>query len=62
MNHFRSTDILLPADYEYTKWAVIACDQYTSQPEYWANVENLVGNAPSTLHMFFPEAKLSSIK
>jgi len=52
-------DIYLPqAGVDLTKWAVIACDQYTSQPEYWHNVEKTVGNAPSTLNMIFPEVYL----
>lgn len=40
------------------QWAVIACDQFTSQPEYWRSVEETVGNAPSTLHLIFPEVYL----
>ena len=42
-----------------TKWAVVACDQFTSQPEYWQAVEKTVGDAPSTLRLILPEAKLS---
>ena len=42
-----------------TKWAVVACDQFTSQPEYWQAVEDTVGNAPSTLRLILPEAKLN---
>lgn len=42
------------------KWAVIACDQFTSQPEYWQQVANLVGNAPSTFHMILPECLLDT--
>ena len=45
---FRPADILLPQNCDYTKWSVVACDQYTSQPEYWQEVEELVGSAPST--------------
>ncbi len=41
-----------------TKWAVIACDQFTSQPEYWRKVEKIVGDAPSTLHLTLPEIYL----
>jgi hypothetical protein len=41
-----------------TKWAVIACDQFTSEPEYWHNVEKIVGDAPSTLRLTFPEIYL----
>ena len=44
---FRPADILLPRDCEYCKWSVVACDQYTSQPDYWQRVEEYVGSAPS---------------
>ena len=40
------------------KWAVIACDQFTSEPEYWNEVEQTVGDAPSTLNLTFPEVYL----
>lgn len=40
------------------KWAVIACDQFTSEPEYWHEVEKIVGDAPSTLKLTFPEVYL----
>ena len=40
------------------KWAVIACDQYTSEPDYWREVERIVGEAPSTLKLTFPEVHL----
>lgn len=43
---------------DLTKWAVIACDQFTSQPEYWQEVEQFVGDAPSTYHLIFPEVYL----
>ena len=43
---------------DLTKWAVIACDQFTSQPEYWNAVEKIVGEAPSTLRLTFPEVYL----
>jgi len=43
---------------DLTKWAVIACDQFTSQPEYWNEVEKIVGDAPSTLNLTFPEVYL----
>jgi hypothetical protein len=43
---------------DLTRWAVIACDQFTSQPEYWNDVEKLVGDAPSTLNLTFPEVYL----
>ena len=43
---------------DLTKWAVIACDQFTSQPEYWQEVETLVGNSPSTYNLILPEVYL----
>jgi hypothetical protein len=52
-------DIYLPRKgVELNKWAVIACDQFTSQPEYWRKVEETVGEVPSTLKMIFPEVYL----
>jgi len=44
------------------KWAVIACDQFTSQPKYWAEVERLVGDSPSTYRLILPEAYLETPK
>ena len=57
---FYPADILLPKAVDMTKWAVVACDQFTSQPEYWQAVEETVGDAPSTLRMILPEAKLNA--
>lgn len=55
---FNPADVLLPQDCEYSKWAVVACDQYTSQPEYWSRVERYVGAAPSALRLILPESCL----
>ena len=55
---FYPADILLPNDCDMTKWAVVACDQFTSEPEYWASAEDLVGDAPSALRLILPEARL----
>ncbi len=53
--------LLLPrADVPLETWAVIACDQFTSQPEYWEEVRRGVGAAPSSLHLVFPEIYLDS--
>lgn len=58
---FYPADILLPkAGVDMTKWAVVACDQFSSQPEYWTQVERTVGQAPSTLRMILPESQLHS--
>jgi hypothetical protein len=43
---------------DFTKWAVVACDQYSSEREYWVSVADLVGDAPSTLNLIFPECYL----
>ncbi len=52
-------DILLPkAGVDLAKWAVIACDQFTSEPEYWQKVSSIVGKAPSTLNLIYPEVYL----
>lgn len=54
-------DVLLPKPgTDLTKWAVIACDQFTSQPEYWQKVEEYVGDAPSTYNLILPEVYLES--
>lgn len=55
---FKKADILLPKDADMTKWAVVACDQYTSEPKYWEEVENIVGDSPSTLKITLPEIYL----
>jgi uncharacterized protein (DUF1015 family) len=41
------------------KWAVIACDQYTSEPEYWQRAAEIAGSAPSTLNLIYPEVYLN---
>lgn len=57
---FGVPDILLPkAGVDPTKWAAIACDQYTSEPEYWRKAAELVGDAPSTLNIIYPEVNLN---
>ena len=53
-------DILLPKDLEYMKWSVVACDQYTSEPEYWEKLKEYVGDNRSSLYMIFPEAYLGN--
>jgi hypothetical protein len=52
-------DILLPkAGVDLHKWAVIAVDQFTSEPEYWEQVEKITSGAPSTFHITLPEIYL----
>lgn len=51
--------VLLPKKgTDMQKWSVVACDQYTSEPEYWQNVDKFVKDAPSTLRLIFPEVYL----
>ncbi|HEX2731848.1 MAG TPA: DUF1015 domain-containing protein [Polyangiaceae bacterium] len=53
--------VLLPkAGTDLHAWAVVACDQYTSEPEYWQQVQSLVGQRPSTLNLILPEVYLES--
>ena len=59
MHIVSSADILLPQTEDMTAWSVIACDQFTSEPEYWAAAEKRTAGKPSTLSMIFPEAWLS---
>jgi len=60
MRSFTSANILLPRNVELEKWAVIACDQFTSQPEYWNRAKEMVGTCPSTLSLIYPEVWLGS--
>ncbi|WP_363241846.1 DUF1015 domain-containing protein [Ruminococcus sp.] len=55
---FRRADILLPKDADMNKWAVVACDQYTSEPEYWDRVEKTVGDEKSAYKLILPEVYL----
>lgn len=59
-NHsFSPADILLPKS-NFENWAVIACDQYTSEPEYWKKVKTAAGDKPSALNIVLPEVYLSA--
>ena len=61
MPHLYGADLLLPdfSRVDGTKYAVVACDQYTSEPEVWHETERIVGDCPSTLRMILPEVWLS---
>ena len=58
---YKSADILLPdfSSVDAKKWAVVACDQFTSEPYYWEAADKEVGDAPSTLRIILPEVYLS---
>ena len=56
---FGAADICLPKKgINMEKWSVVACDQFTSEPEYWKETEEIVEDAPSTLKMILPEVYL----
>ncbi len=58
---FSKAKILLPKQgTDMTKWSVVACDQYTSEPEYWQEASDYVGDAPSMLNMVLPEVYLEA--
>lgn len=57
--HFFPANILIPKK-DFEKWSVVACDQYTSEPDYWQEVKDIVGDAPSALNIILPEVYLSS--
>ena len=58
-NHsFSSADILLPKS-NFESWATIACDQYTSEPEYWEDAKKAAGEKPSALNIVLPEVYLA---
>lgn len=55
---FNRADILIPKNVDMHRWSVVACDQYTSEPEYWNEVEKTVGDAVSTFKITLPEIYL----
>ncbi|MBR3691412.1 MAG: DUF1015 domain-containing protein [Clostridia bacterium] len=57
---FLPADILLPRNADMTRWACVACDQYTSEPAYWADADAFVGAAPSALRVVLPELYLNA--
>lgn len=58
---FKAADILLPNESaDMPKWSVVACDQYTSQPEYWAETADTAGASPSALKLILPEVYLGA--
>jgi uncharacterized protein (DUF1015 family) len=61
MSYIVTPKILLPVkSINMEKWAVIACDQFTSEPEYWDELKSIVDNVPSTYHLILPEAYLEN--
>lgn len=56
---FTPADILLPkTDADMTRWAAVACDQFSARPDYWESMSDFVGDAPSALRLMLPEAYL----
>jgi len=60
MSIFTTAELLIPAEALLPDWAVIACDQFTSQPEYWRAVRRATQGRPSAYELIFPEAELES--
>lgn len=56
---FGAADILLPKDVDYTKWACIACDQFTSEAEYWKETEKITEGAVTAYDLILPEVYLN---
>lgn len=59
MDIFGRHNILIPQNVDMQKWAVVACDQFTSEPKYWQQLEKFVGDSPSALKLTLPEIYLS---
>lgn len=59
MKPYIRPEILIPSQ-GHEKWSVVACDQFTSEPEYWKELDAFVGDAPSALRIIFPEVYLGS--
>ena len=58
---FTPADILLPKKgTDMTRWAAVACDQFSAQPEYWEKMSAFVGESPSALRLMLPEAYLGA--
>lgn len=61
MSITRIPKVLLPKkNIDMSKWSVVACDQFTSEPEYWSELEGFVGDAPSALKLIYPEVYLQA--
>lgn len=59
MKLFHSTDVLIPKT-NMEKWSVIACDQFTSQPQYWDKVRNNTEGEVSTINLILPESQIEN--
>jgi len=59
MSSFKKANILLPKNIDMTKWSVVACDQFTSEPDYWNEVSEIAKDSYSTLNLIYPEIYLS---
>lgn len=59
MSVFGKANILVPLNADLNKWSVVACDQYTSQADYWEELKENVGDNPSALNIIYPEIYLN---
>ena len=55
---FNRSEMLLPKDAQMSKWSVVACDQYTSEPDYWERVKDFTANETSSYNLILPEVYL----
>ena len=58
---FQPCNMLLPKTDSYEKWSIIACDQFTSESQYWERTRSEIGNCKSALDLILPEAYLSLV-
>jgi hypothetical protein len=61
MSYIKVPKILLPQNIDMSKWAIIACDQFTARPKYWTELEKYIGDSPSTYKVVFPEIYLNKV-
>lgn len=57
---FSAANILIPQNVNMEHWSVVACDQYTSEQDYWNRIEQKIGQDPSALHLILPEVYLEN--
>jgi hypothetical protein len=57
---FVATEILIPPASAFPAWPVVACDQFTAQPEYWQEADRIAGDKPSALRIMLPEYELEA--
>lgn len=59
LKSIKPIEFLLPSKADFPKWAVIACDQHSANPDYWNELSSFISDSPSTLNCIFPEVYLT---